>query len=112
MMGLGFFFLGVGGVVFFFFFLCSIFAPKPKMVTNNFGNQKYMHAMGRLIMHLRCALCFPFGLGVGGILFVKIRDQCLPLTLAQAKYGDKQFWKSKFHPTNECYFWKKPWVVF
>ncbi len=68
MMGLGFFFLGVGGVV-VFFFPCSIFAPRPKMVTNSFGNQKYMHAMGRFIMHLKCALCFPFGLGVGGVIF-------------------------------------------
>jgi len=44
---------------------------------------------------------FILGLGWGELFFVKILDQCLPLPLAQAKYGNKQFWKSKFHPANE-----------
>jgi hypothetical protein len=35
----------------------------------------------------------------------------MPLT--QAKNGDKQFWKDKFHATNECFFFfLGSWVVF
>ncbi len=42
--------------------------PKPKLVTNSFGNTNFMQSMGRLSMHSKCLeFIFLLSLGEGGL---------------------------------------------
>ncbi len=43
------------------------YQPKPKMVTNSFGNRNFMEAMGRLSMHSKCLGLFSLSFGLGRV---------------------------------------------
>ncbi len=75
------------------------------MVRNSFGNRNFMQPIGRVSMHSKCLdfyFLLNFGWGGGGEDFFHFSfvPKFLPWLLAQAKNGDLQFWKQKFHAAN------------
>ncbi len=95
MMGPSFFFLGgPRGNYFLFFNLCPCHQPRPKMVTNSVGNQKYMQPMGRCLDFFfkfqeggRGEEFFPFFLCSQNVpimfLICSLSSQCVPQGCSQ-----------------------------